>query len=227
MKKTLSLTILPGIRQHAARRHAAYQYAVCVLAICLLAGCSPNSGDGSTEAIPTAGNEYPSPTQPYEPTVNSSTASLAIDAQDLHTLVILDGDLPPGYKSGQVLAQLPNLFDGIPIARHTFYQLFEHEGSGAGGLAILLYDQPDQAQLAYDHLLQGMGVDESRPVEGIGEQADIYIFYQPGAAFLFVDLLFQRCGAVVHMRLGETYKKELAISYAQRLDERLTPLVCP
>ena len=168
MKKTLTLTLL---------------LSVCLLVVCSLAACSPTAGDVPAEAFPTPGSEYPSPPQPSDPAVNGSKASPAIDALDLQALAILDGDLPPGYKSGQVLAQLPNLFDGIPVARQTFYQLFEHEGSGAGGVAILLYDQPDQAQLAYDHLLQGMGVDESRCGRR-HRRASPYLYFLPtGSCF--------------------------------------------
>ena len=50
--------------------------------------------------------------------------------------------------------------------------------------------------------------------QDLGEHA-VCVRYQPGVSFRFVDVLFERCGAVVHIRLGDTFNKQEAVSYAQ------------
>lgn len=199
----------------------------------LLAGCSVSAGEptaiGGDQTVVGQGLAVGNSTITAQPPVSLQSTplpSLDFDALNLHSLVILDGDLPQNYAAGQVLQELPKLFAAAPPADRSFYQLIEQDGSGAGGVAILLYSDRQQSAKAYDHLLQGMGIEESEPVNGMGEHAQVYVFYQAGVSFRFVDLLFERCGAVVHIRLGETFNKESVISYAQKLDHRLTEMIC-
>ena len=190
----------------------------------LLAACSPNANSvPSNSASPAAQTSLPS--QPELKPWFADTP-VAIEDLDLQALAILDGDLPPGYNGGQVYDGLPKIFEGIPPAELAFYQLIEREGSGAGGVAILFFSNEDQVSQAYEHLLEGMVIEETERISELGERAHIYIFYQAGVSFRFVDALFERCGAVVHIRLGDTFNKEEAVSYAQKLDQRLTEVIC-
>ncbi len=192
--------------------------------IYLLAACSPN-----TNSVP---SNSPSPAAQTSPLSQPerkpwfADTPVAIEDLDLQALAILDGDLPPGYNGGQVYDGLPKIFEGIPPAELSFYQLIEREGSGAGGVAILFFKDADQVNQAYEQLLEGMVIEETEPISGLGERAHGYIFYQAGVSFRFVDVLFERCGAVVHIRLGDTFNKDEAVSYAQKLDKRLSAEIC-
>lgn len=192
--------------------------------IFLLASCSQNANSvPSNSAIPAA---QTSPLSQLELKAWFADAPVAIDDLDLQALAILDGDLPPGYQGGQILDGLPKIFEGIPPAELAFYQLIEREGSGAGGVAILFFPDADQVSQAYEHLLKGMVIEETELISELGERAHVYIFYQAGVSFRFVDALFERCGAVVHIRLGDTFNKDEAISYAKKLDQRLSEVIC-
>ena len=190
----------------------------------LLAACSPNANyvpsNSSSPAVQTSPLSQPE-LKPW-----FADTPVAINDLDLQALAILDGDLPPGYQSGQILDGLPKIFEGIPPVELAFYQLIEREGSGAGGVAILLFPDASQVSQAYEQLLQGMVIEETESISGLGERAHVYIFYQAGVSFRFVDALFERCGAVVHIRLGDTFNKQEAVSYAQKLDQRLTEVIC-
>ena len=190
----------------------------------LLAACSPNAN-----SIPSNSPASPAQTSlSNQPELKPWFADtpVAIDDLDLQALAILDGDLPPGYQGGQILDGLPKIFEGIPPTELAFYQLIEREGSGAGGVAILFFTGADRVSQAYDQLHQSMVIEETESISGLGERSEVYIFYQAGVSFRFVDVLFERCGVVVHVRLGDTFNKDEAVSYAKKLDQRLSEVIC-
>jgi hypothetical protein len=200
---------------------------IILLTFCLLLTACSAAGSGASSAgnqLP-AGDELPSAPPPA---VSTPPKTLEVfNELDLQSLSSQPGDLPEDYQGGQVLDELPKLFAEVPPAGRGFYRLIERDGAGAGGVAILLYPDSQQADRAYQLLFQGMGTEDSEVVDGVGERAQLYVFYQAGVSFRFVDLLFERCGAVVHIRLGETFNKEPVVSYAQKLDKRLSDAICP
>ncbi len=194
--------------------------------ILLLVACSPSAYPPLDDNKPTSDESNPADKQPAETHASYPTTPLAFDQLDLQSIAIQDGDLPEGFTAGLVLDSLPKIFAEIPPPQRSFYQILLRKDNAAGGVAILLYATRQDSDRAYEQLHQGMGIDESEPVDGIGERAHIYIFYQAGIAFRFVDLLFQRCEAVVHIRFGETSEKNPIIYYAQKVDQSLSGAIC-
>jgi hypothetical protein len=192
--------------------------------IFLLASCSHNPNSVPSNSASPAAQTSPLSQPELKPWF--ADTPVAIDDLDLQALAIQDGDLPPGYQGGQVLDGLPKIFEGIPPTELAFYQLIEREGSGAGGVAILFFTDADQVSQAYDQLHKSMVIEETESISGLGERAEVYIFYQAGVSFRFVDALFESCGAVVHIRLGDTFNKDEAVNYAQKLEQRLSMVIC-
>jgi len=151
------------------------------------------------------------------PSINTPT-QLPLAELDLKTILIQPGDLPMGYAGGQVQDFLPGMFEDIPQPVNQIYQQFDLTyGSGSGGgVAVMVYDSVAASKEAYDTILSEMGgTAQEKEIENLGERAHIAGW----------NLLFLRCNTVVHFRMvGSNYDEY--ISYAQRMDERLIPLVC-
>lgn len=155
---------------------------------------------------------------------------------DLEPILILPGDLPAGLSGAQVRDSLPEMFDEPPEAENQIYQQFQREGKAAGGVAVTLYESNADLDAAYTLLLGGFGdsdIDSSVTVErkvvsDVGERAETVTLQGTilGIVFDSVDLAFVRCGAVVHTRMSGSANLIDIVSYARRLDERLTSLVC-
>jgi hypothetical protein len=144
---------------------------------------------------------------------------------DLEPVLVFLGDLPAGYDPAQVRSSLPGMFDGIPQPINQIYQQFEHENDSAGGTAIIVYDAQQAANMAYTYILDGMT--DSEDVQTIGEQGRLAILDLTSmGGIVSTELLFLRCNTVVHIRMTGTSNPDYVTSYAQRLDERLTGLVC-
>jgi hypothetical protein len=143
---------------------------------------------------------------------------LPLSDLDLEEILIKRGDLPMGYVGGQVQDSLPGMFDDIPQpVNQIFQQIDLTNNSGSGGeVAVFVYNSSPDSIKAYDTILSEMGgAAQERDIEKLGEKAHMSGW----------NLLFLRCNAIVHFRIvGINYDQY--ISYAQRLDERLMPLVC-
>jgi len=152
-------------------------------------------------------------THPSEP---GTQTPIPLADLDLESILIQPGDLPLGYSGGQVQDFLPGMFDDIPRPVHQIYQQFEDKNGSVGGVSVIVYDSAAPSIEAYDTLLLGMGgKGQAKAVESLGNQAHISGW----------NLLFLRCNTITYFRLvGMNYDEYM--SYAQRLDERLSPLVC-
>lgn len=149
---------------------------------------------------------------------------IPISEINLEHIAIQSGDLPPGYSASQVRLNPPPMFDGMPEAQNTFAQAFESNDEVAGGVTIFLYSSEETLRVAYREILYGFD-NQSKPVTEVGEEADIVAV--DSGIFQFTDLVFTRCSAVVHIRMGMTSDKDYALSYGKRLDDRLKAWVCP
>lgn len=138
---------------------------------------------------------------------------------DLEAVLIKPGDLPMGYVGGQVQDSLPAMFNNIPQPVNQIYQQFDQNNSAGsgGGVSVIVYDSVDASTEAYETILSDMGSNvQEKGVENLGEKADISGW----------NLLFLRCNTIVHIRMVGSNNDQY-ISYAQKLDKRLAPLICP
>jgi hypothetical protein len=210
---------------------------IFLVIVLLLTACSSSDAAIQTAiaqtqiAIPT-NTSVPSetPTQiPTETPAPSVTPTLIpLDKIDLESLAIQEGDLPAGYSESQVRTILPEMFEGIPEPINGLYQQFEHDNEAAGGVSIIIYQAESTADKAYYQMQQGMG-DDAKLFSGLGERAHITIINitMLGITMQTVDLLFIHCATIVYIRMSDTINTDYAVAYAERLDKRLSPYICP
>lgn len=194
-----------------------------VLGIVLTACAAPATLPTSATPIPTdiptlaaAPTFTPAPTA----TITVTATRVPLGALDIEPLLVQDGDLPAGYVAGQVSSDYPPMFYGIPRPDRTVSRELGLNGRGAGLVTVLLYERPDQLEAAYQFLLGGFGPNAEAVLE-TGERAQAV-----DSSGNWVDLVFVRCRAVVHIRLTQRADVPVARDYAQRLDARLQPLIC-
>lgn len=141
---------------------------------------------------------------------------------DLGPVLIQPGDLPAGYSGAQIRDSLPGMLDvsaePLPQPINQVYQEFERNGSASGGVAVMIYDTLAKALVSYDLIVKWPmgGRGQTSEMDNLGEQAR-----SSGT-----DWLLQRCSTLVYIRMTGTAGYEGRLAYAQKLDERLTELVC-
>lgn len=213
--------------------------------VVILTACSPATS--STNVIQTAiaqtraaqpTNTILPPTQTFtptptltntpQPTSTSTSTLIPLSEINLEPLLIQQGDLPSGFSGAQVSDLPPKMFQGMPKAANKIDQRFQKEGEAAGGVAVFLYETGADIEKAYSYLLEGMG-ENLETVQNIGDAAQLT--YSKLTLFTFGDndggdLAFKRCSGVIHIRMVNNVIKENLISYATRLDKRLSLVIC-
>lgn len=166
------------------------------------------------------------PTETAQPSVTpEATATVALVDIDLEPLLLEDGDLPE-HLDDDFVDRNPEDYTGLPAAdsiiEQSFYDL-EADMPG-GAVTVRLYEnavQAGQAYSAYTPKMDGLlGTGVSNP-EDLGERAKME---DDGGALL--RLAFLRCQAFVLVAMRTNREFDI-VNYAQRLDERLTKVVCP
>jgi hypothetical protein len=176
-----------------------------IFIVILLVACSSASPDATTP-----------PTSTFTPEPTAPPTQVPLSELDLSSILIQPGDLSAGITGAQVRDMLPAMFDYIATPTvNQIYQEFEQDSTQKGGVAVMVYDNAADAKETFDMILMGMGGKaKTDEVQDLGDQARIGGY----------DLLFQRCKTVIHFRMFAN--ADARITYAQRLDERLTPFAC-
>jgi hypothetical protein len=191
-----------------------------VSALLGLAACGPSPvAVQQTVEAGMAQTQAAIPTQ----TLTPSPTSVPLSEVDLEAILILPGDLPTDFVGGQIKSKVTNEFKDVPDAAQVVQQGFRAGDYSADGITILLYESPSDIDAAYKVFLR----EERRlgPLSDVGEKAKIF---SSGLDVKSVQILFVRCHAIVFIDLFATSASaDVATTYAQRLDKRLTPLVCP
>ena len=208
---------------------------VLLLSACGSAQTNPDPGLIQTAIAQTQSVSTPLASQTSVPVANTpiptdTLTPIVLDTIDLSAVLIQAGDLPAGASGAQIRSVPPKMYDKMPAGVNRIYQQFEHSGKTAGGVAVILYGSPEDIDNGYLFLLGSMG--EAQEIAGIGEKAHILSSDIPGstAAKLglnFAEIVFERCHAVVHIRMTFTGDIDAISAYAQALDNRLRMLVCP
>ena len=173
------------------------------------AGCGGGSGTGSA----------PTTTEQTETTTLESTKG--VSRAELLAVLIRPGDLPSGLMAGQVRLRPPSMFNGLPSADATATQQFSRSGETAGGVTVLIYPNAAVRGRAYRRLVTDMG--GARRYRVLNDSARVATF---SLLLPLVDLVFEQCNALVHVRMTGTDEPDDAGSYAASLEGRLEPLVC-
>ena len=143
---------------------------------------------------------------------------------DLSSILVQPADLLLGFVGGQVQNALPGMFDDIPQPVYQIYQQLSQINKADGGVAILVYDSETVANDVYKTIEENWA-DQSATVPIIGDNSHIDFGIEEGVTFM--RLLFLQCNAVGFIQLSNLSDSDYIISYAQSVNDRLTPLVCP
>jgi hypothetical protein len=159
----------------------------------------------------------------------SATSPRSLAQIDLETLVIQPGDLPPMDATPQKIPLSPFSPGLRPGVAASFARLLQKGASVRGHVYVDVYTDTVDAERAYEEVIallyQG---DEKfgyrRTAPAIGDQATLE--YRDHA-----DVVFRRCHATILISFPPSKDTALVqdtiLAYAQRLDARLKPLVCP
>ena len=160
----------------------------------------------------------PAPT----PTPLPTATQIPLSEIDLQPYLYEQGDLPAMLQPGQVRDFAPEMFARLPKAENTIYMQFANNGDTAGGVAIFLYGDESLRNSAYQIIKSGFGADAVE-IKEVGEKA---AGVSMSLVFDFLDITFQSCTAVVHIRMSGTKNLDTGISYGRRLEKRLAPIIC-
>jgi hypothetical protein len=147
----------------------------------------------------------------------------------LEEILLLPGDLPTDFVGKRIdYNSLLNHFQGIPLPDQAIQQRINTGGiTNSDGTGIFLYDSISDLDEAYG-LVNGVitSLGTSQPLSNIGDKGDITEGTNALLGHL-VAIVYTRCHSLVYISLfGPTVSTDIVTNYAQRLDERLTPLVC-
>jgi len=155
------------------------------------------------------------------------------NAESLRPLVQA-GDLPSEFSGGPIEKSAPPIFRNLPKADLQVFQQIVVGDRRKGGVGVFLYRHPARRDAAYRFLAKGIGPVGKEPFSevseapaGLGKRGLVDISIPASRAVKGSGtVLFQRCSAVVHLVVGNDPDASAAVSFAQRLDERLTSIVC-
>lgn len=221
------------------QRRAPWALAFGLVAALLMAGAwwafgrndeQPGTSAETTATSTQAANTEPTPGQP---------------AEELATLLFQEGDLPAGYSGGVLsathsLAPLDDANGAQPL--HAVEQELLLDGQVVGRVVVVMYERIGQAQERYLQRQQA----QRKTVEVIqgsrlpkagesGEQASVgelsygmaYVWMKRGGVKTYLtEIDAQRCTALLHIELTHISDLPLALSYAERLDQRVQQVAC-
>jgi hypothetical protein len=176
-----------------------------IMVVSLLIGCSP-----STNVVQ-----------------NSTPVPLA--GLNLEPYLIQSGDLPAGYSGVQAVKVADDTFPWVSNhGINNIYQQLQKNGNSVGNITVFLYDSTDQRDLAYKQLINGMGIENQKNIDGIGEKGTYSVMdvVRSGKEIMISELVFVRCNALINITMSETKNIDDLSAYAKKLDARLQPLVC-
>lgn len=179
------------------------------------------------------------------PTVDPNATPVSLAEIDLKPLLIQPGDLPAGMSGGQVTSARPpnpgpgSVFKGLPMSDNEIAQEFQGKGGEGGWVMVFLYKSSHDLATAYDLMVDGLwgswqdpegsATSAKKALADVGEKATIATVDYRVNRWPFKDhavIVFIRCNAVVQIQWSGAEVAEAAISYAKRLDQRLSLTVC-
>lgn len=162
----------------------------------------------------------------------------SVDLSDLESLSFIPGDLPDGFAVSKPVRILPEIYFPVTNFSDMIYFPIEKNLLVQGGLYFFLFDDNGDRDNAYQLINQELGKRgdilklEMQPVSGIGEKASMLSVKGSsiGIALNVVELVFEHCGAVVNLSLGDEASLEkvegMVTTYAGQLANRLDTLAC-
>lgn len=206
-----------------------------ILFIVLLASCSIQSQTAQPGLTQIAGPVItltPLPTiTPYSTPFSTLTQNQVAEL-NLESVLIQPGDLPEGYTGGQVSDTHPIYLDVRATPVNQIYQEFDNNNVNAGGVTVIVLN--DNSWMGNTLFSIGFDLGFSELVDINGETMYLTEDLLSSATFSGnskaeisgMDGYFKRCNTIVYIRMTGTVDRDSITSYAEKLDKRLTPLIC-
>jgi len=146
---------------------------------------------------------------------------------DLKPVLFLEGDLPQEYSAGSSTKSVPTYYQKlfIPDADYFIRISIQKDSNSAGQVDAFYYASKGTAKFAFEDIKGDM--QGATDLNGVGEMAIIEtLSKEQGTVQDSVAVVFTQCHATVRFSLQGTTDQQIAISYVEKLSERLKPLVC-
>jgi hypothetical protein len=172
------------------------------------------------------------PAAPSENTIQTAVAQ-TLAAQitplgriNLDSVPFQDGDLPNHYGSGQVVYQWPEDVALVSVPENVIAQKVGWDISSGWTddyAAIALFSTQGALHDNFTALMSAYEAVEHHPAL-VGDRSTYVEYNTLSGGGYFV---FTHCGALVAIKtVGADMDEDLLSAYAQRIDRRLTPLIC-
>jgi hypothetical protein len=208
-----------------------------VLIVVTLASCSSAPSKNTVQtAIAQTQTAQPTSTSIPTTTVLPTSTTIPLSSIDLESILLLPGDLPTDIIGGQIRSKPPTGLTSLPKADQVIQQGFRAGELASDGVTIFLYNSVSDLDAAYTQVAKIEEIGTAQAHYDIGERISIALKVfnplpliggdgLPGGTS--VKLVFSHCHALVYIDLfSESASEDVATTYAQRLDERLSELVC-
>jgi hypothetical protein len=144
--------------------------------------------------------------------------------------LIQPGDLPAEFEVGQISHTPPDILESVPPATQIFHQPVTDGRLTSEGVTVLIYEHKTEANDAYQ-VITGV-LEQEEPLQDlpdVGDKARYYQKFTNGYLSSYTTkIVYQRCQAVIFVSLfSPKAKAEVVTAYTERMDDRLTPLICP
>lgn len=157
----------------------------------------------------------------------SAATSVPLSEVNLDNLLLLPGDLPSEYTGQQISHTPPGIFESIQGAVQVVQEPFKAGNYTSDGIAIFLFSSSSDLDTAYKKVNEIISSGYLDPLPNVGEKAMIQELGQDTFDVTSVQVVFTRCHALVYFQLfASDATTDIAISYAQKVDARLSRLVC-
>lgn len=169
---------------------------------------------------------------------NTSDQLLNLSNIDFEPDLLQPGDLPPGITYDSTNNSLPPSYSRIPNADNLVRIFFKKHQEPAGSLIFLGYNKQSDADLAFDLMLQTIGIDKAntdipkdhyRLLTSIGDDRFILKFRSSyvGTVAEEVHMIFIRCHAITYITITDYSNFLGTAEYAANVDQRIKDKVCP
>ena len=154
-------------------------------------------------------------------------AEETVQFPDLEGVLIQENDLPAGHSAGSTSLKFSTYYEKIlvPDADYVMRQQIQRDSVSGGQVTVFDYALAGMATFAFNSITADMK--NVRDLEGVGEKAMLEIPSDDQSVSQdYVGIVFVQCHAAVHISVLGTNDEQAVIAYAERLAQRLEPLVC-
>jgi hypothetical protein len=174
---------------------------------------------------------------PPIPTITPTNTIIPFSQLQLDNLLIQPNDLPAGVTGAQI-SNNEERSSIVPVsADYYIQQELAYENNKRGEVMVWIYEDITNTQKRYSDRINALKAEcgktkgqchpgDPKSISDVGEGGkliDVYNFIGPDG----FTLVFQRCNAVIEINMVAIISEpDGLITYAQRLEKRLKPIVC-